>query len=356
MVRRPVIAALLAVALAVQPAWASGIRAYTSVPKGVKTPVTLLGGRIGGALTTLAPQTPGLKTSLSPVLAPVGPSLELNIAPAFAAEKAVAVFERIQELEAAEAEQAGEKNQAPAEGVPAPDPAGARELLQQVNSVMAAYSVDDIKRMPAAELAALAGSIFDQAAAPAAAFGGRTDLGPPTPEKVVALLKEIAPELQRLADKKFAMDPSKTESCAACGPVSLGIRGPLRNFLRGRFPESNIDIVLEVGRLDGPGEPVLHVFLKVVDRTSRIMFKPLAIIDLTAAQKPENMTALGFAPSETLILPWESGLYEEKYPLGRMSGGDMAHRIERIEKARGPLSQELEREAESLLRDWPLRP
>ncbi len=349
---RVVIAAFLAIALAAQPAF-SGMRVLSSVPKSVKTRVTLLGGQIGGALNTLSPQGSGLKTSLSPTLAPIGPSLELNVAPELATEKAVAVFERIQELEAAEAEQPGEKTQAPAEDVPAPDPAGARELLQQVNSVMADYSVQDIREMPAAKLSALAGSIFDQAQSPVAAFGGQADLGPPTPEKVAALLHEIAPELQRLADETFDMDSAKLETCAACGPVSLGIRGPLRNFLRKRFPDSNMDVVLEVGRLDGPGEPVLHVFLKVVDRTSRIIFTPLAIIDLTAAQKPENMTALGFDPAETLILPWESNLYEEKYPLSRMSGRDTAYRIERIEKARGPLSKELERKAERLLRDWP---
>ncbi len=140
--------------------------------------------------------------------------------------------------------------------------------------------------------------------------------------------------------------------------MSLAAREALREDLRRRFPGSpNIDVLLEPGRLDGPGEPVLHVFLNIVDRPSpnSLMVTPLAVFDLTAAQKPGNLTALGQDPRRqaALILPWRSDLYETTYPFSRPAARDAAHLIERIEKARGSLSRELESEMRRFLSGRP---
>lgn len=178
---------------------------------------------------------------------------------------------------------------------------------------------------------------------------GPPERGPATPEKIVAYLEKIAPDLQRLANEVMSMDPADPLSCAACGPVSLGLRGPLRGALQRHFPDAPIDVSLEVGRLDGPGEPVPHVFLKVVSRRSQLLADPLAVIDFTAAQKPGNLGALGRDPAGTLILPWSSDIYEKRYPFMRPGLRGAGEMIERIERARGPLSQELERRAERLL-------
>jgi hypothetical protein len=184
------------------------------------------------------------------------------------------------------------------------------------------------------------------------------DYGPAAPESVAAYLRDVAPGLERLTIAKFGMDHDKPDSFAACGPVSLAAREALREDLRRRFPGSpNIDVLLEPGRLDGPGEPVLHVFLKIVDRTSPtgLFVTPLAVFDLTAAQKPGNLTALGQDPRQraALVLPWSSDVYEARYPFSRPGARDAGQMIQRIEAARGPLSRELEAEMRRYLAGRP---
>ncbi|OIO04553.1 MAG: hypothetical protein AUJ52_15225 [Elusimicrobia bacterium CG1_02_63_36] len=159
----------------------------------------------------------------------------------------------------------------------------------------------------------------------------------------------FAADIQREANLEFDMDASRPKTCEACGPVSLGAREPLKRALRRKFPEANMDVVLEAGRLDGPGEPVLHVFLKIVSRRSDFIFTPLAIADFTAAQKPGNVAALGLSPGSPVILPWRSDLYETRYPISLPSGRDRAALMDRVEKARGPRAGALERRLDAVL-------
>lgn len=227
-----------------------------------------------------------------------------------------------------------------------------QELSDAVQSVMSGFTPAQIATMDDEEFAAGAERIL--AALQSRANSGRGSLsapepGFPTPERVSAFLKEFAPAIQSAANLQFDMDLSNPKSWEACGPVSLGVRGPLKRALRRKFPDANMDVVLEAGRLDGHGDPVLHVFLKIVSRRSDFLFTPLAIADFTASQKPENVTALGLKPGEPVILPWETDLYEKRYPVSLPAGRDRAALIERVEKARGPQADALERRLGSVL-------
>ncbi|MBI5597354.1 MAG: hypothetical protein HY928_14775, partial [Elusimicrobia bacterium] len=232
-----------------------------------------------------------------------------------------------------------------------------KELSAAVETVMGGLSPSQIGSMSDEDFNDGAERIL--AAMEGRKHAARTSVyGPATPQSVASYLGDVAPGLERLTIAKFGMDHDKPDSFAACGPVSLAAREALRDDLRRRFPgHPNIDVVLEPGRLDGPGEPVLHVFLKVVDRKEpgSFLITPLAVFDLTAAQKPGNLTALGQDPRRraALILPWQSDVYETRYPFSRPSGRDAGDMIRRIEKARGPLSRELEAEMRAYLASRP---
>lgn len=312
------------------------------------------------ALPSAAPvPTPAAFAALAdPAAAARLAAVTRRLAPAAAAPAALAAPAAIPAPSPADrAEAAGqERAAADPEALAAADGRTAvdlKELSAAVESVLGGFSPDQIGTMSDE-------AFNDGAERILAAMEGRTHAGrakgygPAAPESVAAYLKDVAPELERLTIAKYGMDHDKPDSFAACGPVSLAAREALRADLRRRFPGSpHLDVLLEPGRLDGPGEPVLHVFLKIVDRASpnSLPVTPLAVFDLTAAQKPGNLTALGQDPRRqaALILPWRSDLYETAYPFSRPAARDAAHMIERIEKARGPLSRELEAEMRKAL-------
>ena len=344
----------LALLLALCSPLAAQVRVHTEPVAPAAPAVARLGSVVLSLQSPLGPNlaAPALTLpSASPVLTPAAFA---TLAHPAAAARLTAVARRLTPGAAAQAPSA----------VPAADPAALaaadertgtdlKELSAAVESVLGGFSP--------AQIGAMSDEDFnDGAERILAAMEGRKraaraeGYGPASPENVASYLKDVTPELERLTIAKFGMDHDKPDSFAACGPVSLAAREALRADLRRRFPGSpNIDVLLEPGRLDGPGEPVLHVFLKIVDRSSpnSLMVTPLAVFDLTAAQKPGNLTALGQDPRRqaALVLPWRSDLYETAYPFSRPAARDAAHLIGRIEDARGSLSRELEAEMRKAL-------
>lgn len=347
----------LALLLALCTPLAAQVRIHTE-PVAPSAPVSAA-ARLGSVVLSLQSPTalslaaPTLPTLALPAASPVPtPAAFATLANPAAAARLAAVNARLAPAAAPASAAAPQAVQTP----PAADSktgVDLKELSHAVESVLGGFSP--------AQIGAMSDEDFnDGAERILAAMEGRRhaerpkNYGPASPESVASYLSDVAPELERLTIAKFGMDHDKPDSFAACGPVSLAAREALRADLRRRFPGSpNIDVLLEPGRLDGPGEPVLHVFLKIVDRASpnSLMVTPLAVFDLTAAQKPGNLTALGQDPRKqaALVLPWRSDLYETAYPFSRPAARDGAHLIERIENARGSLSRELEAEMRNAL-------
>ncbi len=235
-----------------------------------------------------------------------------------------------------------------------------QELSDAVNDVMSGFTPSQINAMSDEDFAGGAERILAALAGSLRARRGpliTPERGNPSPERTAAFIKEIAPEIQRMANAAFNMDHVEPKSCEACGPVSLAVRGPLRAALRRKFPDADIDVVLEPGALLEEGAVTPHVFLKIVRRTGAITIQPLAIADFTAAQKPANVKALGLNPGEPVILPWEGASREDpytpriykRYPIAQFSGAGALDTIKRVEAARGPLSVDLERRLNAYL-------
>lgn len=268
--------------------------------------------RLQSLVAPLSPAAPvpasqPMALSRVPAAAPLSPAsaaVELPAAlPAEAArilaDPAVGVFlRRVGEI--ARRQGGATAGGAPAEGVEVERLVPA---LVRVRELVAGMAPERLEARSDDDIAALVSSIFE---------GEAPESLPVTPETVTGFLREVAPAVQAELNAALELDPSRPETCAACGPASLGSREHLEALLEERFPGEGLKVRLVPGRLDGEGEPVPHVLLEVYqpDPASSLFIKQrLAVYDPSAAQKPGNMRAMGLEPGEPAVFAWEAGLY-----------------------------------------------